>query len=182
MPVRTQSLVKIHGEVLAGGICDGSYTSQRNAARGGALGDSPRLHFHGGGSGGAQRGFLRGGLRYVADRNEHTGSMRAGGLRQAGVETAAASIHGGGQENIADLQRRIQRSTESHTHNSLRPASFAGHFGSPAGVRRACAIRHHPQLPAGAFAVAGPVDRPGQLAHAGAKWQEPVKLTGLGGD
>jgi hypothetical protein len=64
------------------------------------------------------------------------------------VEPAARGIHRRSHENIADFQRRIQRSTESHTDNRFRPARRAGYLNGPGGMRRARAIRHHPQLPA----------------------------------
>jgi hypothetical protein len=103
-------------------------------------------------------------------------------MRQAHIEPAARGIHCRSHENIADSQRRIQRSTESHTDYRFRLASLAGYLNRPPGMRRARAIRHHPKLPATRFGAPCQIQRPLQLPHAGTKPQQPVELTGLGGD
>jgi hypothetical protein len=103
-------------------------------------------------------------------------------LRQARVETPARGIHCRGHENIANSQRRIQRATESHAHDRFRVARREGYLNSRAGMLRTRAIRHHPNLPAGALTAARPIDRPRQLPRATTKRQQPVELARFGGD
>jgi hypothetical protein len=107
--------------------------------------------------------------------------MRRLTIRQAHIEPAARHVYRRSHENIPDSQRRIQRSTESHTDDRFRPARHTGYLNGLGGMRRTRAIRHHPQLPAARFAGSCPIDRPRQLPHAGTKPQQPVKLAGLGG-
>ena len=182
MAVGKQSLVEIRDEALAGGIRDRSHTKQGDTVRGGELGHPAGFHFHGGSPASPQELLLAGGLHHAIDGGQHAGRVRNRAMRQARVEPAARGIYCRGNENIADSQRRIQRSTESHTDNRFRLARRTGYLNGPAGMRRARAIRHHPQLPATRFAGPCPIDRPRQLAHTGTKPQQPIELAGLGGD
>jgi len=182
MAVGKQGLVEIDDKTLAGRIRDGSYAKQGDAVGGGELGDPAGFHFHGGSPTGSQAALFGGALRHMIDGGQHSGCVAGGGLGQARIETAARGIHCRGHENVADFQRRIQRSTESHTHDRFRLARRTSYLNGLARMRRARTVRHHPKLPAAAFSGPRPIDRPRQLAHAGTKRQQPVELAGFGGD
>jgi len=182
MAVGKQSLVEIVNKTLAGRIRDGSYAEQRDAVRGCELGDPARFHFYGGSPARPQEALFGGGLRHMIDGRQHSGCVPGGGLGQVRVEPAARGIHCRGPENIADFQRRIQRSTESHTHDRFRLAHRPGYLNGLARMRRARAVRHHPKVPVAAFAGPRPIERPRQLPHARTKRQQPVELAGFGGD
>ncbi len=182
MAVGKQSLVEIDDKTLAGRIRDGSYAKQGDAVRGRGLGDPAGFHFHGGSPARPQETLFGGGLRHMIDGCQHAGRVPGGRLGQARIEPAARGIHCRGHENIADFQRRIQRSTESHTHDRFRLAHRTGYLNGLARMRRARAVRHHPKLPVAAFSGPRPIERPRLLPHAGTKRQQPVELAGFGGD
>jgi len=181
MAVGKQGLVEICYEILVGGIRHRPYTEQGDIVRGSELSHPAGFHLHSGSPGRPQAPLFGGGLRHVIDGGQQAGGMGNRGMRQAHSEPAARGIHCRSHKNIADFQRRIQRPTESHTDNRLRPARLAGRLNGAAGVRGARAIRHHPQFAAGAFALPCPKDGTRQLAYAGTKPQQPVELAGFSG-
>ncbi|MGA2738873.1 MAG: hypothetical protein ABSG65_15665 [Bryobacteraceae bacterium] len=181
MAVGKQGFVKIQDKVLSGGISNRPYTKHRDTEPRGGLRNPPSLHFHSRGSASPQKLLFGRSLRHMADRSQNAGGVRDFALRHAQIEPAALCLDRLSHENISDTQRWVQRTTESHTDDRIRQASRIGNFDRFAGMRRACSIRHHPQLPAAGFAESCPIDRPAWLTHVRTKPQQPVELAGLRG-
>jgi hypothetical protein len=165
MAVGKESLVEIQYKTLAGGIGNGPHTKQWSTALGGEFSHRAGFHFDGGRTAAAQQDLLGGSLGHTTDGGEHARGMGRIGTRQAHLKPAAGGFYRGCHENIANAQRRIQRSTESHTDNRFGVARGGGYLNCPARMRRARAIGHHPKLPAAGLSESGPTERPRRLSH-----------------